>query len=82
MNTQLERCRHYWIIEPALEQFSDGTCRECGEQRTFTNFVGRQDYPDPRPVHGLHQKEPVQEPDDESDDEALPVVQAYLRRQG
>ncbi len=82
MSTQLEKCSHCWLIEPALEQYSEGTCRECGEQKTFTNFVGRQDYPDPRPVHELRQEEPVQESDDtEPDDEAWPVVQAYLRRE-
>lgn len=81
MSIQLERCRHYWVIEPAFEQYSEGTCRECGAQKMFTNFVGRQDYPDPRPVHESRREEPVQETDDEPDDGAWPVVQAYLRRQ-
>ncbi len=82
MSTQLTKCRHYWVIEPALEQYSEGTCRECGEQKTFTNFIGRQDYPDPRPAARSRYDEPVQEADDEPDDGAWPVVQAYLSRQG
>lgn len=82
MSIQLTECRHYWVIEPALEQYSGGTCRGCGEQKTFTNFVGRQDYPDPRPVHESPKEELVVEADDEPDDGEWPVVQAYLRRQG
>lgn len=80
MSTQLEICSHYWLIEPALGQYSDGTCRECGERKVFTNFVGGQDYPDPRPAHESRREEPVKERYDESEDEAWPVVQAYLSR--
>ena len=67
MSIQLEKSRHYWLIEPALEQYSEGTCQVCGEQKTFTNFTGRQDYPDPRPGAQSHDHEPVQEMGDEPD---------------
>ncbi len=77
MTVQAETCRHYWVIEPALGQYSEGTCRECGEQKTFTNFAGRQEYPDPQPTAEPRHEEPIQE----TDDEVWPVVQAYLRSQ-
>ena len=32
-------CRHHWIIEPAVGPVSKGTCRKCGGQRQFKNYL-------------------------------------------
>lgn len=31
-------CRHHWIIEKASGPTSPGTCRICGETKSFRNF--------------------------------------------
>ena len=30
-------CRHHWVIEPANGRYSQGTCRNCHEVRSFEN---------------------------------------------
>ena len=37
-------CVHFWLIDPANGPFSDGTCRNCEEHRTFKNNLDTFDY--------------------------------------
>ncbi len=32
-------CRHHWVIQPADGPVSNGSCRVCGENREFKNYV-------------------------------------------
>ena len=32
-------CTHYWIIETPTGSFSHGTCKLCGADKEFKNFV-------------------------------------------
>ena len=34
-------CCHHWVIQPADGPLSEGACQNCGEVRTFTNYVER-----------------------------------------
>ena len=90
MPIQIENCRHYWDIEPPSGQCSEGTCRNCGDQKTFRNYYGEQvkSYPSSAPEH-IHKRavdntnlitEEYDLPDTESTEAQWPVVQAYLRK--
>ena len=35
-----QKCRHYWVIQPANGPVSQGLCQICGETREFKNYVG------------------------------------------
>ena len=30
-------CKHYWVIEPAVDSTSVGRCKFCHEERVFSN---------------------------------------------
>ncbi len=32
-------CQHHWVIDPPSGPASKGTCRSCGEERDFPNYV-------------------------------------------
>ena len=32
-------CQHHWVIEKPNGPFSDGVCRNCGEERRFMNSI-------------------------------------------
>lgn len=32
-------CKHYWILENATSQVSNGVCKLCGEKRDFPNYL-------------------------------------------
>jgi len=33
----IDGCIHHWLIEPANGPISNGTCKTCKEQKSFTN---------------------------------------------
>ena len=33
------KCRHYWVIQPAMGPESQGVCQSCGEIQDFKNYV-------------------------------------------
>ena len=35
----VEVCRHHWVIQPADGPVSNGSCKICGENRKFKNYV-------------------------------------------
>ena len=32
-------CQHYWVIPPATGPVGVGTCKKCGEVKTFANSM-------------------------------------------
>ena len=34
-----ELCRHHWAIEAPTGPVSRGTCRQCGAEREFKNYI-------------------------------------------
>jgi hypothetical protein len=32
-------CKHHWVIDPPQGRASKGTCRSCGEERDFSNYI-------------------------------------------
>ncbi len=32
-------CQHHWVIDPPDGPVSKGTCRSCGEERDFPNYI-------------------------------------------
>ena len=32
-------CQHYWVLDPPEGPVSKGTCRSCGEEREFPNYI-------------------------------------------
>ncbi len=32
-------CLHHWVVDPPAGRVSKGTCRSCGEERDFANYV-------------------------------------------
>ena len=34
-------CTHWWLIEPADGETSQGVCKYCGEVQEFTNYLNR-----------------------------------------
>ena len=32
-------CLHHWVIDPPAGPLSKGTCRSCGEERCFPNYI-------------------------------------------
>jgi len=41
METFLEKaaCVHHWMCEPPDQKWSKGTCKFCGEERLFLNWM-------------------------------------------
>ena len=33
------QCRHYWVLPTPSGRYCIGTCRQCGEQKQFSNIV-------------------------------------------
>lgn len=33
------KCRHYWVIQPAMGPVSQGVCKSCGETGQFENYI-------------------------------------------
>ena len=90
MTTQIEICRHFWDIESPSGQYSQGTCRNCGDQKTFSNSYGREEEaesPKPHVPVDDHFTEDTslktdddELPDLDSTEAQWPIVQAYLRK--
>ena len=38
-NQPVEACPHHWIIDTPTGPISMGTCRICGKQREFKNYI-------------------------------------------
>ena len=32
-------CQHYWVLAPPEGPVSTGSCRSCGEERDFPNYI-------------------------------------------
>ncbi|PKB84207.1 MAG: hypothetical protein BZY88_00305 [SAR202 cluster bacterium Io17-Chloro-G9] len=43
-----DRCRHHWVIQPAMGPVSPGVCQACGEERDFMNYVESASWGDSR----------------------------------
>ena len=39
LEEEVSTCQHHWLIDTAGGRFSKGTCRLCGAQRSFTNYL-------------------------------------------
>ena len=39
LEEEVSTCHHHWLIDAAGGPLSKGTCRLCGAQRSFTNYV-------------------------------------------
>ena len=53
------RCRHHWVIQPAMGPESQGICQSCGEVRDFKNYVEGATWGDSRLVNRANNKEAV-----------------------
>ncbi len=53
------RCRHHWVIQPAMGPESQGICQSCGEIRDFKNYVEGATWGDSRLVNRTNSKEAV-----------------------
>ncbi len=45
------RCKHHWVIQPAMGPESPGRCQTCGEVREFKNYVESATWGDSRLVN-------------------------------
>ena len=39
LEEEVSTCHHHWLIDAAGGPLSKGTCRLCGAQRSFTNYL-------------------------------------------
>ena len=39
LEEEVSTCRHHWLIDAAGGRLSKGVCRQCGAQRSFTNYL-------------------------------------------